>query len=190
MNKSLSPLWKFTALSTAMVMLSGCASIISGTKQEVSVNSVPSGANVKINGMNRGQTPIVLDLKRMKSHTVRIEMDGYQPYDLALSKGVNGWVLGNVIFGGLIGLVIDAVDGAIYTIKPDTIQANLVKNADTGVAINGQEYSEDDLQKVGQMERNAGSISQQLIQLKSLKDDGILTEVEYETKRKELVQKL
>lgn len=40
---------------------------------------------------------------------------------------VSGWVWGNVFFGGLIGLAIDAGTGNLHNIEPEHIQANLTK---------------------------------------------------------------
>jgi len=39
---------------------------------------------------------------------------------------VNGWYFGNVIFGGLIGLLaVDPATGAMYTLKPKEISTTL-----------------------------------------------------------------
>ena len=190
MSKKLKFMWSSTAVIMVAVVMAGCCSIICGTSQEVAVSSNPGRATVKVNGQIKGKTPVTLDLKRNKSHRIRIELDGYQPYGVALKKRVNAWVLGNIIFGGIIGLVIDAVDGAIYTIKPDTIQAILLKDESAVVSVDVQKQPTGDLQKIGQMEKVGESTAERLKELKDLKDNGILTEDEYETKRKELVDQL
>jgi hypothetical protein len=39
---------------------------------------------------------------------------------------VNGWYFGNIIFGGLIGLLaVDPATGAMYTLKPDAVEGAL-----------------------------------------------------------------
>jgi hypothetical protein len=50
---------------------------------------------------------------------------GHRAYELALSRKVSGWVAGNILFGGLIGLAIDAISGGLYKITPEDVQANL-----------------------------------------------------------------
>ena len=32
---------------------------------------------------------------------------------------MSGWVWGNLVFGGLIGLAVDAVSGGLYNLPPD-----------------------------------------------------------------------
>ena len=84
--------------------LSACCSIIHGTHQDVGISSVPTGAAVKIDNIASGNTPVIAKLTRKDNHIVRVELPGYQPQDLTLTHSVSGWVWGNIVFGGLIGL--------------------------------------------------------------------------------------
>lgn len=102
-----------------------CASIMQGTTQAVGMSSSPSGADVVVSGVSMGQTPLVADLRRKDHHIVRIELDGYEPFETTLSRGVSGWVVGNVLFGGLIGLAVDAISGGMYKLTPEQVSANL-----------------------------------------------------------------
>jgi hypothetical protein len=183
MRKRLALLWKSAAIILVMTIMAGCCSIICGTTQEVAFNSSPAGATVTVNGVSCGQTPVSLDLKRGRKQTIRIEMDGYQPYDIALSRGNNGWIFGNLLFGGIIGLVIDCVNGSIYTIKPDVIQANLLKDDSGTISVAVQAQPTGNLQKLGQMKKVPSSTAKILTELKSLRDAGVLTEAEYQLKR-------
>lgn len=107
---------------------SSCATIIHGSKQDVSISSYPSSANVIINNQNKGKTPLTTSLSRKDNHTVKIELDGYTPYETKFTRKVDGWIAGNIIFGGVIGLAVDAITGGMYKLTPDQIQAEL-KNA-------------------------------------------------------------
>ena len=109
------------------VILSGCATIMQGTTQELSVSSSPTGAQVTVNGQAKGTTPAVLDLKRKDNHVVRVTMDGYQPFEVALSRSTSGWVWGNLVFGGIPGLAVDAITGGLYKLSPEQISAALSK---------------------------------------------------------------
>jgi hypothetical protein len=109
----------------ACVALAGCATIVQGSNQNVSVASSPVGAQVTIDGKNMGVTPMVAQLERKKSHKVQITMAGYQPYEIEMTKGVSGWVAGNILVGGIIGFVVDAVTGAMYKLSPDAINGEL-----------------------------------------------------------------
>ncbi|MBU4305276.1 MAG: PEGA domain-containing protein [Candidatus Omnitrophica bacterium] len=108
-------------------MLAGCATIMQGTTQEIGISSTPTGATVKINNQEKGKTPIILDLKRKDNHIVTIEMPGYMPYEATFTKSVSGWVWGNIVFGGLIGLVVDFAAGGIYKLTPTELKAVLQK---------------------------------------------------------------
>lgn len=115
----------------ALFLITGCATIIHGTRQSVAISSNPSKAVVTIDGQERGSTPLTVDLKRNDTHSVKIELDGYLPYELNLNKKVDGWIAGNIIFGGLIGLAVDAITGGMYKLSPDEIMAELKTSNNT-----------------------------------------------------------
>jgi len=104
---------------------SGCATIMQGTKQQVAISSTPTGASVRVDTTSFGTTPVTVELRRKDKHIIKITMDGYQPFELSTSRSTSGWVWGNIVFGGLIGLVVDASTGGMYKIKPEEVQATL-----------------------------------------------------------------
>ena len=109
------------------VLLSACATIMSGGgKQGVDFTSTPTGATVMVDNRNVGITPVEAELSRKDRHLVRIDMAGYQPFEMQLERKVNNWVWGNIIFGGIPGLAVDAITGALYKLSPDPVSANLV----------------------------------------------------------------
>jgi hypothetical protein len=116
------------AAAAIAVAAGGCATIMQGTNQELSVASTPSGARVLVDGTEMGRTPYVASLKRKDKHVVRIEMDGYQPFELPIARATSGWVWGNIVFGGLPGLAIDAISGGLYKLKPEQVEATLAQS--------------------------------------------------------------
>ena len=96
-----------------------------GTTQQVAVSSSPTGAQVTVDAMERGTTPVIADLKRKDNHVIKVTMDGYQPFEMALTRSVSGWVWGNIVFGGLIGLAVDAITGGLYKVAPEQVTAEL-----------------------------------------------------------------
>lgn len=113
-------------LSVGCILLVGaCASIVHGSRQQVSVTSTPSNARITVDGQPQGSTPAVIKLKRKDLHTVRLELEGYHPAEIALTRKVSGWVWGNIIFGGLIGLAVDAGTGGMYKLTPEQVAATL-----------------------------------------------------------------
>lgn len=109
----------------SLFIVSSCASIISTARQNVSISSSPSKAKVHINTVHVGQTPITHSLKRNQEHQVRITLDGYKPYEIILTKKLNSWFFGNILLGGLIGIIVDASTGAMYKLTPEQISATL-----------------------------------------------------------------
>ncbi len=63
-------------------------------------------------------------------------MPGYQPFDLTLTHSVSGWVWGNVAFGGLIGLAVDAISGGMYKLSPEQLAASLATTTHASVSKN------------------------------------------------------
>lgn len=138
--------------------LPACASIMQGTTQQVGIGSSPTGARVLVNGQALGTTPVNLDLARKEKHLVRIELDGYEPYELAMTRSVSGWVVGNILFGGLIGLAVDAMSGGMYKLSPEQINATMpearVGSGDSDRLFVAVVLSVDPAwEKIGEMER-------------------------------------
>ncbi len=121
--------FRIRALTSVLciTILTGCATIMHGTTQSVGISSNPSGATVTVNGMAYGRTPVIADLKRKDNHIVRLELSGYKPYETTLTRSTSGWVWGNIVIGGLVGLVIDAVGGGLYKLTPEQVSAQLEK---------------------------------------------------------------
>ena len=106
-----------------------CATIVHGVNQPVNFNSQPGGATVIIDGNKLDQTPCLLELERKISHLVEISLDGYETKTIEIKKELSGWVAGNILLGGLIGLAVDAITGAMYKLEPDLVSVQLEKNS-------------------------------------------------------------
>jgi hypothetical protein len=69
------------------------------------MTSTPAGARIIVDGRDRGSTPCTLKLATGKSHVVRIECEGYNPYEIRVvrEKHDNFWgvMLNNFLLGGL-----------------------------------------------------------------------------------------
>lgn len=120
----------------AVLVMSGCATVIHGTRQDVGISSTPTGASVTIDNLQSGTTPVFAKLRRKENHVVRISLAGFQPIDLTLTSSVSGWVWGNIAIGGLIGLAVDAISGGMYKLSPEELSAALgttsAKTVDSG----------------------------------------------------------
>lgn len=112
-------------LCISTLALSACGTIVHGTTQQFAVTSEPPGATVEIDGVDQGETPLTTEVGRKNKHTLRLALDGYQPEEMIINRTVSGWVFGNIIFGGLIGLAVDATTGGMYKLSPEEVNAQL-----------------------------------------------------------------
>ena len=127
---------KAIATSIAAFALTGCASIFNGPTQAVTINSVPEGATVSVTNsagekVHNGATPLTLTLKRgagyfrSESYTIAYSKAGFAPKEVTITGSMSGWYIGNILFGGLIGmLAVDPVTGAMYVL-PETVNHSL-----------------------------------------------------------------
>ena len=125
--------------AASLLSLTGCASIVGDKEQSVTIDSTPSNADVVITDERssevfEGETPTTVTLKKAdgsyfggKDYSVTIGKDGYESRTVAISSTPNGWYVGgNLLFGGLIGwLIVDPLTGAMYSLSPDEISADL-----------------------------------------------------------------
>ena len=127
----------FSATSILLCLsLVSCASIIHGTSQDVGFSSTPPGAFVTVDNHPECTTPCVAHLKRKDNHVVKMDLNGYQTFSATLTREASGWVWGNIVFGGLVGLVVDAVDGGFYNLTPKHVTATLVAKPTTTALTN------------------------------------------------------
>ena len=112
-------------LAASIAALTGCATIMHGTSQDIGFQSSPTNAKVLVDGLPMGNTPVVAKLSRKDNHIVKMNLDGYQPFEATLTRGTSGWVWGNIVFGGLIGLAVDAMSGGLYNLTPNQISGQL-----------------------------------------------------------------
>lgn len=124
---------KILALACLGVALSGCATIIKGTTQSLSVATPPTtGAECKLTsseGTWYVTTPGSVTVHKTKNNLdVSCTKDGFADASTSVPPHFNGATLGNVIAGGLIGVGVDAASGANYT-YPDEIDVPMKPSA-------------------------------------------------------------
>ena len=107
-------MFKF-AWGVSVLAVSGCASIVAGGPAHVSVTSNPAGAAVFLNDRQAGQTPMVVELaSNLPKAEISLELPGFETVRLTRNKQLNGWVWGNILIGGLLGVAIDYATGAAH----------------------------------------------------------------------------
>ncbi|HET9824282.1 MAG TPA: hypothetical protein VFP87_03045, partial [Chitinophagaceae bacterium] len=107
---------KLPLIAVTTLFCIGCASIVSKSAWPFSVDTTPSGARVVVTNKKgaevyRGRTPAAMKLKSgagffaKESYVVELSMQGYETRKINVECKLNGWYFGNIIFGGLIGML-------------------------------------------------------------------------------------
>ncbi|NUN69161.1 MAG: PEGA domain-containing protein [Bacteroidetes bacterium] len=109
----------------AIRLSTGCATIIHGSSQTMNVVTNPADAEVWVDGMRSGLSPTRLTLSRKEHHLITLRKEGYSDVNVRITKKISGWLLGNILFGGLIGCGVDFISGAAYNLTPDRLDVNL-----------------------------------------------------------------
>ena len=106
------------AFSALAVVLAGCATMVFGTEQEVSVNTNPIGASVQFSNGVSCSSPCSIKAKRDQSLLITISKSGCQTQTVTMIPTLSG---GGVILGG----IIDYGTGAVYNLQPNPITVTL-----------------------------------------------------------------
>ncbi len=127
-------------LVLVLVTMTGCASIVSKSDYPVTFNSNPTGAMLLIRDMNgniifEGTAPTTLTLSAKNRYfsgaryEVEAILPGYDAGNATVISELDGWYLGNIVFGGLIGLlIVDPASGAMWKLN-DQVTVNLEESS-------------------------------------------------------------
>lgn len=119
---------KLVVAAIAAVQLSACATIVSGSNQEIAFTSAGSAKTCTATGGSRlglnetFTTPAVVTVKRSKKDINVACTDGSSE---RVMGEYNAWTLGNFLnLTGLVGVGIDAATGAIHKYPEDVVIDN------------------------------------------------------------------
>ncbi len=117
---------RFSVLVSALaVVLGSCATIVEGTDQTLSVSTNPQGARCELTraGTTIGMvdpTPGSITIEKSQDDiSVICEKQGHQSASRSVSAEFQGMTFGNILFGGLIGVAVDAGSGAMHEYDPE-----------------------------------------------------------------------
>lgn len=112
------------SLSLGIVLTTGCASIVSGTNQSLSVETRSAsgesiaGANCKLEnpkGVWYVTTPGSVTVHRAYDNlSVYCTKTGEEAGAASVKSSTKGMAFGNILFGGVIGAGVDTASGAAY----------------------------------------------------------------------------
>ena len=118
---------KMVALGVCVAFITvmyGCATIVHGTQTKVLLSSEPAGATAVV-GNKTVVTPATVTLKNSESYQVIFKKDGYEDAYYNIDREMSGWVWGNIVFGGIICLIIYNTSGGAYKLTPTEVNVTL-----------------------------------------------------------------
>ena len=131
------------------MLLSGCASIVSDSSYPVSLQSTPDSASFTVANtdgvvVHSGTTPATVTLKSGAgffsgaTYKITLQKAGHEPTVITVDSTLDGWYFGNILLGGLIGmLIVDPATGAMWKL-PEAASAQLSQKISSKVLEPGQ----------------------------------------------------
>jgi hypothetical protein len=126
-----SAVFKAAIAATLALSLSNCATVFNRSNQPVKVTSQPAGLSFAVTDGNgtqvtSGVTPGEVRLAtspgyfRGANYTFTFSKGGKTLGTRTLNAHVSGWYAGNILIGGLVGMiVVDPLSGSMYTLPND-----------------------------------------------------------------------
>ncbi len=123
---------KFAVLAL-VALLPACATVVEGTSDTVTLSTTPAGATCTVDRNGErvaavAATPGSVRISKSRHDlNVTCTKEGYQLATTAASSRFTGSTFGNVIAGGVIGVVVDAASGANNR-YPSDVRIELAEN--------------------------------------------------------------
>jgi len=119
------------AAAALLALLPSCATIVKQGSQSVAISSQPSGLDFVVkdsegNTVGSGKTPTSVKLGtgngyfKPATYTIQTKRGAKVVGEQTITSTISGWYFGNILFGGLIGLVVvDPLTGAMYSLPKE-----------------------------------------------------------------------
>lgn len=196
---------KMLPIIAIVSLASGCASITGSKNQPVSVQAHLNGNQIQDASCTLTNDKGTWFIKTPGSTTVQksgqdlvvtCNKDGIPAGSTTVASSANGGVWGNILFGGLIGYAIDASTGAAfdYPTSMSVQMGQVIKleppkpNPDGSMPESASQNQPTQTAQSSSgglvFDQNAQSpTAQKLRELKTLKDEGVITQKEYDAKK-------
>lgn len=96
--------------------LANCASIVSENESVTYIETDPENARCELHGQDFKRVIHTPDSMQLPAEaapiTVACSAENYRTTSETLDTSADGWIVGNILFGGIIGIAIDAARGA------------------------------------------------------------------------------
>ena len=130
---------KLLSLFLVVILMTGCASIVSKSSYPISFKTSPVASDISISNQSgkvvfEGRTPTTAMLKAHAGffvpakYKITFHSEGYESKTISINAKLDGWYFGNILFGGLIGiLIVDPATGAMYKLDEQYVHQSLIE---------------------------------------------------------------
>ncbi len=126
----------YAFLLMGLIKLTGCATIMSDNKSAVQINTNPTETICEVKGENFTQTlniPANVTIPAKASPvTITCTKEDYFPASETIETSINGMIFGNIIFGGIPGIIIDLATKSGFDYQ-DNVALHLYKRRFTSL---------------------------------------------------------
>ena len=116
-------------IALAAASLGGCATVTRGTTNKVQIVSEPNGASARTSFGHQCTTPCTLSVSRKDEFSVVVSAPGYEEQRVDVKTQLAGTgaagFAGNIVAGGVVGMVVDASTGATLEHSPNPVSVTL-----------------------------------------------------------------
>jgi hypothetical protein len=105
-----------------IISAAGCATILSGETQAITIHSTPPGAFVRL-GYQTGNTPVTFQVNKGEEYPIEISQ-GPDKRLLPLHRRVDPMTFLNLVPPLWPGFIVDAATGAMTKYEPDVISVD------------------------------------------------------------------
>lgn len=119
-------------LLAGSLLLPACGVLFNSGPAKVTFTSSPEGAEVWINGMRQGTTPVVVDLAKDREYTVVFKKAGHKEVVATITKKVSPGILilDVIAIPWLVPIVVDAATGSWFVLSTNSVHGSLEPNAE------------------------------------------------------------
>lgn len=123
--------WIISVISMSVALLTGCATITTGSNQNIAVTTDPDGADCSFSRNDQfiarvNPTPGSMSVSKSGSSlSLSCKREGYHDIVETIGSEFQAVTLGNILIGGIVGIAVDAASGAINK-YPESISVKLV----------------------------------------------------------------
>jgi hypothetical protein len=123
------------AILALALLSSGCATIVKGGRTDLEIASPTPGAEAVVKSFKgrevyAGPLPAKVRVQKSEQYVIIVTAKGFREQKLSVTQSLQGWTFGNlvlvipVLWG--VGVAVDAMSGALWTLDPETLSVRLV----------------------------------------------------------------